>query len=74
MRDRPRYFCYFVLLPFGRLPSALVQHVRQIHVVNAILLFLHSLLSSFTFSPTVHSPALADVLTFTYRSRLDGFI
>src|SRR5271168_5389117 len=55
MRDRPRYFCYFVLLPFGRLPSALVQHVRQIHIVNAILLFLRSLLSSFTFSPTVHS-------------------
>jgi hypothetical protein len=44
MRDRPRHFvCFkflFVFSPsrrFGRLLSAIVQHVRRICVVNAIL-------------------------------------
>jgi hypothetical protein len=42
MRDRPRHFVYFkfVFSPschFGCLLSAIVQHVRRIRVVNAIL-------------------------------------
>ena len=76
MRDRPRHFRYFkfvfVFSPsrrFGRLLSAIVQHVRRIRVDNAILLcsfsgsrsrrvcsHLHLHLSSFTFSPTSASP------------------
>src|SRR5271168_4356092 len=55
MPDRPRYFCYFVLLPFGRPPSALVQHIRRIYVVNAILLFVPSSLLSPSLQPFILS-------------------
>jgi hypothetical protein len=80
MRDRPRHFVYFkfvfVFSPsrrFGRLLSAIVQHVRRIRVVNAILFSSFAGSRSRQACPLLHLlsvyPLLrfADVLTFTFR-------
>ena len=67
MRDHPRHFVYFKL-PFGRLPSAIFQHVRRTRVVNAILfgsrllvLQLPSIYSLLRFSPTSGRSPIGDV-------------